>query len=51
MKDSIPNNAETLEFDLKELTDSKCRELETYVNTCIKENQEAAELAKKQQLL
>jgi hypothetical protein len=42
VKESInPNgtNTETLEFDLKELSDRKCRELEEYVNKCIKENQ------------
>jgi hypothetical protein len=28
-----------LEFDLKELPHRKCRELERYVNKCIKDNQ------------
>lgn len=41
VKDSIANQSDTLEFDLKELSDAKCRELESYVNTCIKQNQEA----------
>jgi hypothetical protein len=27
-----------LEFDLKELSDRKCRELERYVNNCLKSN-------------
>lgn len=40
VKDVIENQSETLEFDLKELSDQKCRELEEYVNNCIKSNQE-----------
>ena len=35
VKESIPSHSETLEFDLKELSDIKCRELERYVNGCI----------------
>ncbi len=34
-----------LEFDLKELTSRKCRELEQYVNKCIKDNQEKDKIA------
>lgn len=40
VKDSIPNQSDTLEFDLKELPDGKCRELESYVSECIKQNQQ-----------
>lgn len=40
VKDSIPNQSDTLEFDLKELSNQKCRELEEYVNRCIKQNHE-----------
>ena len=40
VKDSIPNQSDTLEFDLKELSDIKCRELEVYVNNCIRQNRE-----------
>jgi hypothetical protein len=40
VKDSIPNQSDTLEFDLKELSNTKCRELEEYVNKCIKQNQD-----------
>jgi hypothetical protein len=38
VKDSIASQNETLEFDLKELPHEKCRELETYVTNCIREN-------------
>ena len=38
VKDSIANQSDTLEFDLKELSDHKCRELEKYVNDCIRAN-------------
>lgn len=38
VKDEIGNQSDTLEFDLKELPDIKCRELEKYVNDCIKAN-------------
>ncbi len=30
------NKGEVLEFDLKALSDKKCRELERYVNSCLK---------------
>ena len=36
MKDQSNPSLEVLEFDLKELSDRKCRELEQYVNQCIK---------------
>jgi len=37
-----------LEFDLKELTHRKCRELEKYVNECIEENKK--KMQREQQL-
>ena len=40
VKDSIKGQSDTLEFDLKELPDNKCRQLEEYVNKCIKENED-----------
>jgi hypothetical protein len=38
VKNVIENQTDTLEFDLKELSDVKCRELEAYVNQCIRDN-------------
>jgi Bromodomain extra-terminal - transcription regulation len=40
VKDCINGQTDTLEFDLKELPDVKCRQLETYVVKCIKDNEE-----------
>jgi hypothetical protein len=38
MQDHSQPQKEVLEFDLKELSDRKCRELERYVNNCLKSN-------------
>lgn len=38
--DDPTGQKEMLEFDLKELSHRKCRELERYVNRCLRENQE-----------
>lgn len=48
-----PSQNELLEFDLKELSHRKCRELEQYVNKCLKQNQEQErrEKQQKQQLI
>jgi len=44
VRDSCPqsNKAEVFEFELDMLTVRKCRELEKYVNDCIKENKKKA---------
>lgn len=36
VKEVFEGDGETFEFDLKELSDQKCRELEKYVNDCIR---------------
>jgi hypothetical protein len=38
MRDTTSHNNEVLEFDLKILPNRKCRELEIFVNQCIKES-------------
>jgi hypothetical protein len=38
MRDSNSDSNEVLEFDLKALPNRKCRELEVFVNQCIKES-------------
>ena len=38
INDQNSNQKEMLEFDLKELSHRKCRELENYVNRCLREN-------------